>query len=230
MLSLPTYIQNKFYSVLIADISLSEFEQWLYADKELEQYMSAEDYLEIISLDYREKSTKYALWKLLKTQIDIGDFETYKLLRLLREAKQKNKRLPAILAEFYDLYCRGYEFLRDLGLGMGLSIVEPVTKGYTAGGWQALSADQQNRHLESLSPLLEECITDLLMQLEARKIVLTGELDENGFYVYKDFRTEAEKKSKYWLPVTEQNLDKITPGIHKSTARKIWWVFRKGKK
>jgi hypothetical protein len=230
MSTLPTYIQDKFYSVLTADMSLREFEQWLYADKKLEQYLPADDYLEIISLDYRDKSTRYTLWKLLKTQIDLGDFETYKLLRLLQEAQQKNERLPAVLIECYDLYCRGYEFLQDLGLGMGLSIEVPMINGSAVSSWQALSADQQNRHLESLSPLLEECIADLVLQLKTKKIVLTGELDENGFYVYEDFRTEAEKKSKYWLPVTEQHINKSTPEINKSTTRKIWWIFRKRKK
>lgn len=103
MSTLPAYIQDKFYSMRTADMSLREFEQWLYADKKLEQYLPADDYLEIISLDYREKSTRYTLWKLLKIQIDPGDFETYKLLSMLQEAKQKNERLPAVLIECYDL-------------------------------------------------------------------------------------------------------------------------------
>jgi len=216
---LPAEIQKWFYQVLTEEISPGEFEQWLYANRELEKYIPAEDYLELIALNYKENSDKYALWRLLKKQIDLSDFETYKMLALLRQAQQKNDRLAEILAAFYHLYCRGYEFLQDLGLGMGLSIEDPVIDGSNTASWQSLSPDEQSKFLESLSPLLEECLSDLIMQLEKKKIVLTGRLDHNDNYIYKDFRSEAEKRSKYWIPVSNENAANPTFGKQRGGRR-----------
>jgi hypothetical protein len=230
MTTLPQDIKERFYKTIKGDISLDDFEQWLYADKELEKYLNSNDYLDLISLSFKKSGAKYELWNLLKKHIDLGEFETYKMLGLLNEAKQKTDRLPHILMEFYDLYCKGYNFFQDLGLGIGLAVEVPRVNNTTADNWDELTIEQQKELMDSFSPDLEECIEQVIYWLETKKIILTGEQDEIGHYEYEDLRTEEEKKSKLWVTVSE---DKETGfSASKNTlwdkqTEKRWWEFWK---
>lgn len=230
MTTLPQDIKERFYRTIKGDISLDDFEQWLYGDKELEKLLNSGDYLDLISLSFKKSGAKYELWNLLKKHINLGEFETFKMLRLLNEAKQKNKKLPYILMEFYDLYCKGYNFLQDLGLGIGLAVEVPRVNNTTAENWEELTTGQQKEILDSFSPELEECIEQVIDWLETKKIILTGEQNEIDHYGYEDLRTEEEKKSKLWVTVSE---DKETGfSASKNTLwdkqpEKKWWKFWK---
>ncbi|MEN5058863.1 hypothetical protein [Sphingobacterium kitahiroshimense] len=203
MTTLPPDIKERFYKTIKGKISLDDFEQWLYVDKELEKYLNSDDYFELISLSFKQSGAKYELWNLLTKHIDLGEFETYKMLGLLNEAKQKTERLPYILMEFYDLYCKGYNFFHDLGIGIGLAVEVPRVNNTTADTWDELTYKQQKELLDSFSPELEECIEQIIYWLEKKKIIFTGEHDEIGHYEYEDLRTEEEKKLKLWVTVSE---------------------------
>ncbi|CAM3895964.1 DUF4240 domain-containing protein [Flavobacterium branchiophilum] len=230
MTTLPQDIKERFYKTIKGEISLDDFEQWLYADKELEKYLNSNDYLDLISLSFKKSSAKYDLWNLLKKHIDHGEFETYKMLELLNEAKQKTDRLPYILMEFYDLYCKGYNFFQDLGIGIGLAVEVPRVNNTTADTYDELTSEQQKELLDSFSPELEECIKQVIYWLETKKIILTGEQDEIGHYEYEDLRTEEEKKSKLWVTVSEDKGTGFSASKNtlwdKQTEKK-WWEFCK---
>lgn len=215
MTTLPQDIKERFYTTIKGDISLDDFEQWLYANNELEKYLNSEDYLDLISLNFKKSGAKYELWNLLKKHIDLSEFETYKILGLLYEAKQKTERLPYILMEFYDLYCKGYSFFQDLGIGIGLAIEVPRVNNATADTWDKLTEQQQKELLASFSPELEECIDQAIYWLETKKILLTGEQDEFRHYNYEDYRTEEDRKSKLWVVSEDKQTDKK------------WWEFWK---
>lgn len=228
MTLLPQDIRERFYKTIKGDISLDDFEQWLYANKELEAHLKSDDYLELISLSFKKSGAKYELWKLLKKHIDLGEFETYKMLGLLHEAKQKTERLSYILMEFYDLYCKGYNFLQDLGLGIGLAVEVPRVNNTTADKWDELNTEQRKELLDSFSPELEDCIDQVIYWLETKKIILTGGLDEIGHYNYEDLRTEEERKSKLWVTVSEDKETGFSASKNtlwdKQTEKK-WWEF-----
>jgi hypothetical protein len=221
MKTLPQDITERFYKTIKGDIHIDDFEQWLYADKELEKVLNSNDYLDLISLSYKKSGAKYELWNLLNKHIDLGEFETYKILELLKEAQLKTDRLPYILMEFYDLYCKGYNFLQDLGLGIGLAVVVPRVSNTSADIWDELTLGQQNELLDSFYPELEECIKDVIDFLEAKKIILTGEQDFMGHYGYEDLRTEVERKSKLWTLVSEDETTAFSSYENKLLTKKI---------
>jgi hypothetical protein len=230
MTMLPQAIKERFYETIKGDISIDDFEQWLYADKELEKHLNSDDYFDLISLSFKKSGAKYELWNLLKKHIDLGEFETYKMLGLLYEAKQKTERLPYVLMEFYDLYCKGYYFLQDLGLGIGLAITVPTVNNTTADTWEELTCEQQKELLNSFSPELDECIEKVIFWLEMKKIKLTGEQDEMGHYDYEDLRTQEERKLKFEVIVLEDKetgFSAIKNTIRDTKADKKWWKFWK---
>ena len=195
MKKLPPDIKEIFYKTIQDEISLDDFENWLYTNKEIEILFPSDDYLELISLNFKKSGAKYELWKLLQKHIDPGDFEQYKMLGLLYEARQKTNRLPFILKEFYDLYCSGYNFLQELGIGYGLTIEVPRINTET-DTWEDLTEKQQKQTLDGFSPGLEEEISKVIHWIETKKIRLTGKRDEIGHYRYQDLRTEKEKNAR----------------------------------
>ena len=194
MTTLPDYIKERFFRTITEDYSIYDFEQWLYSDKELEILLPPDDYLDLISLSFKKSGAKYELWNLLRKNINIGELETFKMLQLLGTAKQKSERQALAIIEFYDLYCKGYSFLQNLGLRYGLSLEVPRVKNTTADSWYELKENEQRKLLDSLSPGLEIEIDRVKNLIETGIIILTGERDEMGYFEYVDLRKKNEKE------------------------------------
>ncbi len=194
MVSLSREVKEIFYATIKGDISVVEFEDWLYANKEIAMSLLPEDHLELISLDYKQKHAHYELSRLLRRCIGAAEFETLRILDALNLARGKRDGQSAALMQLYDLYCEGYGFLRELALGYGLAVRAPAAGGSTANGWDQLSADQQRTILEGFSPGLEHEIDRVAAWLKSGEIVLTGEQDAKGRYTFQDRRAEEEKK------------------------------------
>ena len=104
---------------------------------------------------------KYELIHLLKSFVDFGEYETQKIRKKLVDALNKDENLPQLLAEFYDLHCRGYGFLQDLGMGFGLSIEVPPI-GNNDRSWEDLSKTEQQEIIAAFYPRLDECLKDAI--------------------------------------------------------------------
>ncbi len=191
---LPEHIKEKFYRTIKGDIPIEDFEQWLYTETELEKLLHPDDYLELVSLHFKKSGTKYELIRVLKNQVDLGDYETYKLVELLKKAKEKTDQLPYILMNFYKLYCHGYYFLDELGLNYGLRIKVPQFGKTVANRWEELTVKQKQELLDSFSPRLDQEIDRVSGWLARGEIILTGEKDEVNNHIYKDLRTQEERR------------------------------------
>ncbi|TDH26902.1 hypothetical protein EXU57_08840 [Segetibacter sp. 3557_3] len=222
-MTLPADIKETFFETLYGDKSVLDFEQWLYADKRLESALLAEDYLDLISYGYKGDRVKYGLYKLLEKHIDKGEYEKWKLLKLLRKALKRDNDLPEILRRFYDLYCKGYGFLDNLGLGYGLAVEVPPQ----ADSWEELTAEQQQKLLNSFYPEIEYEIKKAISWLESDKVVLTGFQDEYYHYEYIDNRTEDEKQpTGYKVEATvSTNVTEKYRNDNDAREQKPWWKF-----
>jgi hypothetical protein len=190
-MNLPIDIREIFFETLQGDKSVLEFEQWLYADRRLESILTPEDYLDLISYGYKGDRVKYGLYKLLVKHIDKGEYEKWKLVKLLHKALRRDTYLPQILMTFYDLYCKGYYFLDNLGLGYGLAVKVPYSQ---ADSWNELTAEQQQNLINSFYPGIEDEIEKVIEWLDSGKVILTGIQDEYNYFGYIDNRTEEEKQ------------------------------------
>ena len=228
MTNLPLDIKIRFYEILRNRALLSEFEEWVYEAKDLEKIISKDDYLDLISLNYNKSGAYYELCKLLKTHIDIGEFEAYKLIELLEEAKLRNDNLPYILMEFYDLYCKGYSFLNDLGLGYGLCVDRPQIGNSSYESWDDVPEKDKKKYINNLYPEFGEEVERVLSWINTKKIVLSGIQDGNRLNEYKDYRNEEEKKSKMWYQTAEDKTRNASISRNKlwdKLAKRKWWKF-----
>lgn len=135
---LPNDIKIKFFRLISGEEPINEFEQWVYITDALEEILGYEDYLNLISLNFLKQSSRYELIKILERHINAGEYETWKLRKLLNLFTSKQGDLPFMLGEFYRLYCDGFYFLDTLGLGYGLAIIVPPLE-YSSEYWQELT-------------------------------------------------------------------------------------------
>lgn len=187
-MTLPTDIQEIFFNTLSGDKTVLEFEEWLYSDKRLETFLHSDDYLELISYGYKSDTARKWLYPLLLKHIDKGEFERRRVHKLLIKALNKDKDLPQILMTFYDLYCKGYNFFDNLGLGYGLRVEVPGINNYQQT-WDDLTETEQTNLINSFYPDLDTEIKKVISWLDTGKVVLTGVKDEYNHFEYVDNRT-----------------------------------------
>ncbi len=201
-MTLPTDIRNIFFDTLSGDKTILEFEQWLYADKQLETVIDSDDYLDLISFGFKSENAKYGLFRLLEKHIDKGELETRRIYGLLTKALNRDKELPKILVTFYDFYCKGYNFFDNLGLGYGLAIEVPRIENTKADTWDELTQEQKSNLLDSFYPDLETEIKKVIYWLDNRKVILTGIKNQYNHFEYIDNRNEIEKQPTGFKIVT----------------------------
>jgi hypothetical protein len=223
-MTLPADIQNIFFDTLNGYKTVLEFEQWLYADKQLETVIAPDDYLDLISFGYKSDNAKYGLFMLLEKHIDKGKLEAKRIYRLLTKALNRDKELPEILMTFYDLYCKGYNFFDTLGLGYGLAVEVPYSQ---ADSWDELNSEQQQNLINSFYPDLEMEIKKVISWLDNGKVILTGIKDEYNHFEYIDNRTEVEKQPTAFKVATFDNKKQMRyrQDIADGNIEKPWWKF-----
>lgn len=215
------------YKLFYEDFEISKFENWVYSSKELENTMNTDDYIELISLDFKSQHIKSEIEKVVDKYIDYGKFEKKLILSLLYRAFESRNDLPDILMKFYCMYCDGYHFFEDLGLGYGLTCEVPPNK-YRAETWDELNEREKDEIIDSFFPQVTVDIKRAINWIENNKIVLLGTKNELEHWEFLDNRNTEEKKSNIWVKVSSSNNEvSIRRNIRRERNDKKWWKFWK---
>ena len=193
MKALPDHIKEIFYKFLREDISIAEFEQWINSVGDLEKALGAEDYLELISINFKKTDAGYEIKKLLFTYIDKSEFATINLMALLKRVISHEHELPELLVSFYNLYCDGYYFLQNLALRYAISVIVPPTH-FSSDNWDKLKSAEKKEVLDKISTGATEAVKLIIKILENKKIILTGTKNTEGKLDFIDNRNNEEKR------------------------------------
>lgn len=216
MSKLSQNIIDKFYGFLIGEISILDFEKWVYDSSDLENELDEISYYDFISFGFKKSGAIYELEQLIKKQIDISKYETWRLKRLLFNVLgRKNNYYDSIL-QFYDLYCKGYYFLDNLGLGYGLALDCPYSE-YGVDSYEELSEEQRDKIVNSFYPKIEFEIKKVLNWLDSDIIVINSEFDSYGNLKITDKRIETDKKPTAY---------KIAKTVDKQNKREWWKIWK----
>jgi len=77
MSTLPPAIKQQFLSFLDGEMAIDLFELWIYAHDELENTLTHDDYLELITLNYNHPDCEYVIRKMLLKYISQSYGEDY---------------------------------------------------------------------------------------------------------------------------------------------------------
>jgi len=188
-------------------MEINELEQWVYSEKELESLLGSDEYLDLISLTYKQQSSLYEAEKILRPHINIGKYYDWSLRRVLQKVIEHSTDVHKYIEQCYDMYCDGYGFLDNLGLGYGLVTTVPPSE-YGADSWEKLESSEQKKLIEGFYPSVREEAEKVISWLDTGKIIITGH--KGGFQgiQYTDSRTPKEKEPT---------------GYNVATPTKKWW-------
>jgi hypothetical protein len=190
MQNLTFVVKQKFFKFLNDEESIADFEKWSYETNILEEILGKEEYLDLVSVDFSRSNAKSEIVKIINKYIDTGEYELWKLKNVLTNFINRNKDPQNLLFEFYELYCNGYSFLDNLGLGYGLTAIG-ITELDEHG--KKLSSEEQNKSIDDLIPGATIEAQKILTWLETGKIeIIKKDEDDRGSFI--DRRTEAEKQ------------------------------------
>jgi len=215
MTETPQNIKDKFFKILLGEIPIEDFENWVYNSSELENYIGSDDYTDLISLDYKKQGAKYDIQKMIRKYIDKSEFETWKMKILLFNALNRTGDYSLAIRLFYDLYCQGYDFMDNLAFGYGLTLDCPYSS-YGVDSFEELTNEQKDRLVNSFYPDIQKELTKVLSWIDSGLVVLTGEQDEYNRFKFIDYRTESDKQP------TAYKVERIENEDRKTEWWKIW--------
>jgi hypothetical protein len=195
----------EFYKYLNGDISVADIESYIFKQTtDLEQRLDTETFFNLINLNFKDQNIKTCLKAFILEQIvQEGEFETWKLKKLLNDFLTDNKKIHKYLDQLYHLYCgiyqengkRKYEFkfLANLGLNYFYWVDEGYLKTNYGANWkkeyEKCFADFEFYH-QQLKPFAEE----ILKALNENKI----QIFNNGTYLITDSLKDKFETNKIY--------------------------------
>ena len=193
MEQLPEKIQTQLFRFLNEEIRVEELEKWVYQTRELELNFDEEDYLKLISLDFSSLHARHEIEKILKKYIGYGEYETWKVKKLLVNILGRKEELPNTLIDLYTLYCQGFYFLDNLALGFGIEVQSMLDEGVSKDSIEV------QQLVDSFLPKVRHEAERVLSWLEEEKIKIRDEYDDLGDIQFVDKRTALEKEPTAYI-------------------------------
>ena len=178
-------LEDYYYKLVYKKEDIIEIEKMIYLDSELENIMSEQDYLKLISLNYKSKYAIEEFYMVANPYIEFNKLETKYILDLLKSAKKLDLKLGDYLIEVYELYCRGYYFLEKLAIDYGLRCSAPMEYGMYKL-WNDLTIYQKDELVNKFIPSVVTYIDEAINWIESEKIILTGKKNLIGRWTYID--------------------------------------------
>jgi hypothetical protein len=188
-------IQEQFYKIYKGLISVSEFEKWLYDTPEIENFYGNDFYFNLLDLNYRGRHIKNELEKVIETKIPFGEFEQMRIVSLLEKIIYEKDDLVEVLEQIYDDYCRGYSFLRYLGLNY-VTGIQDFPRLKHKDKWDNKVFNSKREILINIKPKMVREARRLLSFFKSGLLSITVEND------YYDFRTEEDR-------IEQNNIEKM---------------------
>ena len=182
-------IELVFYKVIKNELSVIEFEEWLYSidDDVINANFGSDFYFELLDINYRSKFSLDELKKVIYSKIPFDKFESTTLKFLLNSLINETRDKADTLEILYDLYCKGYYFLRFLGIIYIRYGIDELPRLSVEKLWDEVSFIKKRDILNKLSPKLEAEAKRILGFLNNGLIKITNEFE------YEDLRKEEDR-------------------------------------
>ena len=173
-------------------LPLKDFEDWLYATPELENWLGECTYFELISFDFRQRFAEGELRKLLREYIQPGSYATWEIKRLLAALLDESIDGVPVFEELYERYCHGHKFLSNVGLPYVLAIDE-IPKLAQQEFWDPAEFKRRRDLLKEYIRFLKPEIEQLLQGLENGEMKI---IDEAHFQMEPGFALRLNEISR----------------------------------
>lgn len=177
-------INEVFYQIYAAKMTINVFEQWVYAHEEsLEKILPENDAFNLISLNYRDKYAHHEIEKLVYPFIDFRLIEKAQMMEVLNAIREANDTTQIVnaLEQSYDFYSNGYYFFQTLALDYYLKIIELECEEYQdIDNFLA----KQKLLVQSFYPTIIQESQKIYESLQNNTIVFENRFSERGNLIY----------------------------------------------
>lgn len=188
-------VVEEFYRVLAKKMSVADFEQWVYVTPELENILREDDYLSLITLNYKSHWALYELEKLLAPYVDRGEMykrELLELLHTLADGGNPDNVLAALMSTF-NLSCEGYSFFDELA---HYGLIADDNFGFDPEGkWSRMTDRQKQWYLSEFYPEVQVLASQLIENLLSGAITVQPRVPV-GPVVFTDKRDTAARNTR----------------------------------
>tara|TARA_R110002072_G_scaffold109026_5_gene236017 strand:- start:1360 stop:1884 length:525 start_codon:yes stop_codon:yes gene_type:complete len=140
----------RFYQFINNDISIDEFEKWVYDNIEFKKYIHPAHYNDLVELNFRSREIKAHIRKFIKKHFDWKEFEKWRTIELLKNIK--SEKIEIVQAT---------RFLRQLYIEQAQEFKTPFISIKLAIGYESeldscpIISEYSNYNSKTLKKLLE---------------------------------------------------------------------------
>ena len=181
----------KFYEYVNRDISIEQFEDWVYNSTELEYFLPTDHYNDLISFNFKSHDTLPFIESLIKKLFDWEEYEKWRTIKLLKSIKNQEIELVLATRKMRQLYMEQIEECQTPFISVGLAIGYeseldrcPIEAEYDQWNSEALKKQLEpvewyrNDIFESVTHELEELLNPDLKTIDLEFIVSIKNLHE----------------------------------------------------
>lgn len=174
----------KFYQFLNDDVSLESFENWIYANKKLENIIPEDYYNDLLAFNFKSREVKNYIKSLIKKHFDWNEYEKWRTIELLKKIKSGNIEIVLATRKLRQLYLEQEEEIKRPFLSIGLAIGYeseldncPIETEYDQWNSQALEKQlkpvkwYKNQILDDVDKGLSELLNPELKTIDLGHIV-----------------------------------------------------------
>lgn len=166
-----TQVDIIFYKLIADECDARQFEQLIYLSPDVESELSDDDYLSLISINYKLPSAVYDAKNIIKRYVDISKYYEWYLLKLLKNILDRAPAVHVEIEECYHLYCEGLGFIDNLAIGFGLAIAAPPPC-YSADSWDKLTEPEKVDLIDNMYPEVAEEAEKTVNWIKCGKVIL----------------------------------------------------------
>jgi hypothetical protein len=197
---------TKFYEFLEDEVTLTDIENFVYNTQELESEIGRDVYLDLITLNYKDKDAEAILKDIVINKLTHKEqFETWRLKKTLQNFINDPTKTHIYLDQIYHLYYgtlqengqRHYEykFLQNLGLNCLYWIEEGYMRAIHGDNWEK-ELKSSLKDLDFYHHQLQPFATIILKAIEDREIEI---LDNGTYRITHALKEKLESDSIYNL-------------------------------
>ena len=103
MQTVPHDIQIRFFRFYEDELSIAEFEQWIYRSERLEHILNRRAYIDLLALSYKSKQVKHEVRKIMDPILGVAAYEEYRVRNVLNDLIEPNEQFIDSLIMTYEL-------------------------------------------------------------------------------------------------------------------------------
>jgi len=171
LFSMSTDTTEIFLDYLDSKISSIDFERYLYSTQTLESELGEEIYLELISINYKQRDSRSAVSNLISPFLNYGEIHKSMIINTIDNILSKKVNILDGISELNGWPWKGYTFLGEIEIiasigEAGKSVIHIIDDTDTE--------DEIRKKIERYEPGLIPFLENIKTRLSDGTIVLTG--------------------------------------------------------